>query len=69
MYKANLILDFIENEAVGEITIFLTNGVKLKGSIESHGDNELTLTSSGNIQLVIYSAIATILKDGRDDNN
>ncbi|HEX2859657.1 MAG TPA: RNA chaperone Hfq [Alphaproteobacteria bacterium] len=43
------------------VTVFLTNGVKLSGSITWNDPDCLTLTRDGVTQLVMRHAVATIM--------
>lgn len=45
----------------GNVTIFLTNGVKLSGSISAVDHDCITLSRDGVTQLVMKHAIATIM--------
>ena len=44
-----------------QVTVFLTNGVKLTGSIGEYDLESMTLHRDGISQLVRYPAVATIL--------
>lgn len=59
----NLSSHFIETfrNKKEEVTIFLTNGVKLQGVIVEVSTDSLTLKRDGITQLVFRQAIATIL--------
>lgn len=52
--------DLIANES-REVTIFLTNGVKLGGVVTYNSDDSLALTRDGISQLIYKHAIATIM--------
>lgn len=43
------------------VTVFLTNGVKLSGSITWHDDETMTLARDGITQLVYKHAISTVM--------
>lgn len=43
------------------VTVFLTNGVKLSGSITYADDEALTLARDGVTQLIFKHAIATVM--------
>ena len=51
-------MQHIKNE---DATVFLTNGVKLSGTITWSDDRCLTLSRDGITQLVMVHAIATVM--------
>jgi len=46
------------------VTVFLTNGVQLKGAITTNSPHSLFLARDGITQLVMKQAIATIMPQG-----
>lgn len=54
---------FLEYLIVGHrpVTIFLTNGVKLSGTITKDDTNSMALSRDGITQLVMKQAVATIM--------
>lgn len=48
----------------GNVTVFLTNGVKLQGRVTWFDNFCLTLERDSNTQLVYKHAIATIMPEG-----
>lgn len=54
-------LDYLEKENLA-CTLFLVNGVKLQGTITSHGPSAIFLTRDHNVQMVYKHAISTVAK-------
>lgn len=54
---------FLESliEAQGPVTLFLINGVKLQGVINTYDDRSLGLMRDGHVQMVMFGAISTIM--------
>ena len=57
--RTEFISKLIESRAA--VTIFLMNGVKLQGKIESYDGDGLILEHKGHRQLVFRHAISTIM--------
>ena len=55
-----LFYDHLYTNSIG-VTCFLVNGVKLSGHISQHDDNCFTLVRDGINQLVMKSALATVM--------
>lgn len=61
--KKSLQAMFMAHLAKGHapVTVFLTNGVKLSGSITYVDDDALTLARDGVTQLIFKHAVATVM--------
>ena len=61
--KKNLQSTFLAHLAEGHapVTVFLTNGVKLSGSMTYADDEALALSRDGVTQLILKHAVATVM--------
>ena len=59
-------LNTVDSESI--VSVFLVNGVKLKGCVKEHGDDGLLLEYKGLTQFVSAKAIATIMPFAPDGN-
>jgi host factor-I protein len=62
--STSLFSDFVKKHLDEPVTVFLTNGVKLEGSITGFDAVSLLLTRNGSTQVIQRHAVATIMPHG-----
>ena len=63
-YEPTLFRAYMDKVVDRDVTVYLTNGVRITGKLTHYSDDTLTITdkdNAGMTQLVQFSAVATIM--------